>query len=309
MRAIFFGTPDIAVPSLDALASIAEVVGVVCQPDRPSGRGLRMRTPAVKVRASELGFPVTQPEKLKSPNFVAWLREMKADFALVLAFGRILPRDVLDSPARGCINLHASILPRYRGAAPINWAIIRGETETGITLMKMDEGLDTGPVYATRHLAIGENENAGELAVRLAGLAAAVVREDVPRAIGGELVARTQDGAAATSAPPLKKEDGRIDWRRPAAEIHNHVRGMTPWPSAFTRVGPRLLKILSTRRSNLDTESYEPGTLVMADVNGVLVACGQGTLEICTAQLEGKKPHSARELVTGRILLPGTRFE
>jgi len=308
MRAIFFGTPDIAVPSLAALATVAEVVGVVCQPDRPSGRGLKTHAPAVKVRARELGLSVAQPEKIRSPEFVAWLRERKADVALVLAYGRILPRDVLAAPVRGCMNLHASILPRYRGAAPINWAIVRGETETGITLMQMDEGLDTGPVYATRRVAIGENETAGELAVRLAALAAAVVCEELPRAVGGELVAEPQDPAAATTAPQLKKEDGKIDWSRCASEIHDHVRGMTPWPGAFTRLAPRLLKVLATRRSNLDTRSYQPGTLVMADSNGVIIACGKGTLEILRAQLEGKKPHSARELVTGRTLTAGARF-
>jgi methionyl-tRNA formyltransferase len=309
MRAIFFGTPEIAVPSLDALASVAEVVGVVCQPDRPAGRGLKMHAPAVKVRAEELGLSVLQPEKIKSPDVVAWMRERNADVAVVLAYGRILPRDVLAAPAHGCMNLHASILPRYRGAAPINWAIVRGETETGITLMQMDEGLDTGPVYATRSLAIGENEIAGELAQRLAALAAEVVREDLPRAVGGELVAQPQDPAAATTAPQLEKEDGRIDWARPAWEIHDHVRGMTPWPSAFTHLGPRLFKILATQRSNLDTRSYPPGTLAMADSNGVIVACGRGTIEILRAQLEGKKPHSARELVTGRTLSAGARFE
>jgi methionyl-tRNA formyltransferase len=308
MRAIFFGTPDIAVPALDALHAVAEVTGVVCQPDRPSGRGLELRAPAVKVRARALGIPVVQPIKIRTPDFLAWVNEQSADFALVLAYGRILPASVLAAPAKGCLNLHASILPRYRGAAPINWAIVRGERETGVSLMQMDEGLDTGPVFTVRKIAIGENETAGELSTRLGELAAVTVREDVPRVARGELVAAPQDGALATLAPILEKKDGRIDWTRPAAEVHDHARGMTPWPGAYTHVGGKLLKVLATRRSPLKTVGA-PGTIVAADSNGVLVACGDAPLEIVTAQLEGRKPLAARELVSGRTLAVGTHLE
>src|SRR6185503_5571194 len=185
MRAIFFGTPEIAVPSLRALATVADVAAVVCQPDRPAGRGLKLHAPAVKLAAADLGIPVAQPTKIRTPDFLAWLAEQRADVAVVLAYGRILPAPVLTATARGCLNLHASILPRYRGAAPINWAIVRGETETGMSLMQMDEGLDTGPVFAVHRVPIGEDETAGELAVRLGALAADVVRADVPRVVRG----------------------------------------------------------------------------------------------------------------------------
>jgi methionyl-tRNA formyltransferase len=308
MRAIFFGTPDIAVPALDALHAIAEVTGVVCQPDRPSGRGLELRPPAVKVRARELGIPVLQPIKIRTPDFLAWVSEQRADFAIVLAYGRILPASVLGAPAKGCLNLHASILPRYRGAAPINWAIVRGERETGVSLMQMDEGLDTGPVFATRKIPIGENETAGDLAIRLGELAALVVREDVPRVVRGEIAAVAQDASLATLAPILEKKDGRIDWTKPAAEVHDHARGMTPWPGAYTHVGGKLLKILATRRSSLKTVGA-PGTIVAADASGVLIACGDAPLEIMTAQLEGRKALPARELVSGRTLAVGTHLE
>lgn len=185
MRAIFFGTPDIAVPSLEALREVAEVVAVVCQPDRPAGRGLELRAPPVKERALALGFEVVQPEKVKTPEFAAWVEARKADVALVIAYGRILPKAVLEGPRRGCMNLHASLLPRYRGAAPIQWAIVRGETETGVCLMQMDEGMDTGPVFTRRAIPIGRDETAGELGGRLGRLAAELVREDLPRAVAG----------------------------------------------------------------------------------------------------------------------------
>jgi methionyl-tRNA formyltransferase len=307
MRALFFGTPEIAVPSLRALAAIADVVGVVCQPDRPAGRGLELHPPAVKVAAHELGIPVTQPTKVRTPDFLAWITEQNADVAVVLAYGRILPPAVLAAPKHGCLNLHASILPRYRGAAPINWAIVRGEKETGISLMQMDEGMDTGPVFTVRKIAIGENETAGELAVRLAELGAEVVREDVPRALRGELPLLPQDHAAATAAPPLEKQQGRIDWARPAHEIHDHVRGMTPWPAALTVSGGKLLKVLATRRSNLSSKDA-PGTIVVADTSGVLVACGEGVIEITRAQVEGRKALDARDLVAGRTLVRGARL-
>ena len=307
MRAIFFGTPEIAVPSLRALAAVADVAAVVCQPDRPAGRGLKLHPPAVKAAATELGIPVLQPTKIRTPDFLAWLTEQSADVAVVLAYGRILPAPVLVAPAHGCLNLHASILPRYRGAAPIQWAIARGEKETGVSLMQMDEGLDTGAVFSVRRTSIGEDETAGELAVRLGALAADLVREDVPRVVAGELTAVAQDNAAATSAPPLAKEQGRIDWRKPASEVHDHVRAMTPWPSAFTSAGGKLLKVLATRRSTL-TSREPPGTIVAADSSGVLVACGEGVLEVLRAQLEGRKPLAARELVAGRALVQGARL-
>ena len=275
---------------------------MVCQPDRPAGRGLALQAPAVKLAAGQLGIPVEQPTKIRTPEFLAWVRAQNADFALVMAYGRILPRTVLDAPRRGCVNLHASILPRWRGAAPITWAVVKGDRSTGISLMQMDEGMDTGPVFAIETTPIGEDETAGQLAERLAELAATMVRTSLLAALSGELSARPQDESAATPAPPLRKEDGRIDWARSSQEVHDHVRGMSPWPGAFTRMGDKTLKILASRRARYTSAGAPPGTVVVADADAVLVACQGGAIEIVTAQLEGKKPHSARELVSGRTL-------
>jgi methionyl-tRNA formyltransferase len=308
MRAIFFGTPEIAVPALRALAASSDLRGVVCQPDRPSGRGLQLHAPAVKVAARELGVPVVQPIKIRTPDFAAWVGEQAADVAVVLAYGRILPSAVLSAPRRGCMNLHASILPKLRGAAPINWAIARGDRETGVSLMQMDEGLDTGPVYAVRRIEIGDDDTAGDLAVRLGELAAEIVREDLPRAVRGELATTPQNETEATLAPLLEKKDGEIDWSQPARKVHDHVRGMTPWPGAFTHVGGKMVKVLVTRRSTFSTGDAAPGTILVADPDAVLVACGDGALEVMRAQVEGRKPLSARELVAGRTLVAGTRL-
>ncbi|WP_437585637.1 methionyl-tRNA formyltransferase [Sorangium sp. So ce1000] len=306
MRALFFGTPAIAVPSLEALASIADVVGVVCQPDRPAGRGLELKAPPVKVKAMELGLPVLQPEKVRTPEFAAWVAGADADVALVIAYGRILPKAVLEAPRRGCMNLHASILPRYRGAAPITWAIVGGEPETGISLMQMDEGMDTGPVYAVHRTPIGPDTTADELAIELGALAARVVREDLRRAVGGELALTPQDHEAATHAALLKKDDGRIRWDRSARQIHDHIRGMTSWPGAFTTIDGKALKVLAARvESEADHAGAPPGTVVTAGRGVVVVACGAGAIQIVRAQAEGRKPLAAAELVAGRTLQAG----
>ncbi|WP_437774622.1 methionyl-tRNA formyltransferase [Sorangium sp. So ce1097] len=306
MRALFFGTPAIAVPSLEALASIADVVGVVCQPDRPAGRGLELKAPPVKVKARELGIPVVQPEKIRTPEFAAWVRDADVDVALVIAYGRILPKAVLEAPRRGCMNLHASILPRYRGAAPITWAIVGGEAETGVSLMQMDEGMDTGPVHAVHRTPIGPDTTADELAVELGALAARVVRDDLRRAVDGALPLTPQDHAAATHAPLLKKEDGRIRWDGSARQIHDHVRGMTSWPGAFTTVEGKALKVLAARvESEAAHSEAPPGTVVMAARGVVIVACGAGAIQIVRAQAEGRKPLAAADLVAGRTLQAG----
>jgi methionyl-tRNA formyltransferase len=305
--AIFFGTPEIAVPALEALDAIAEVAAVICQPDRPAGRGLELKAPAVKERALALGLPVHQPQKIKTPELAAWLRALDADVALVMAYGRILPPALLQAPKRGCLNLHASLLPKYRGAAPIQWAVARGETETGISLMEMDEGLDTGPVLVRRALAIGADETAGDLAARLAELAAAVVRDDLPRAVGGEIQAVPQDHAAATHAPMLSKDDGRVDWSHPATAVHAHVRGMTPWPGAHTTAHGKRFKILATRLGPDERHGAEPGTILRIGEDAV-VACGHGTVRLLRGQVEGKKALGAAELAAGRTIAAGMRL-
>jgi methionyl-tRNA formyltransferase len=305
VRALFFGTPALAVPALDALHAIAEVVAVVCQPDRPSGRGLELKPPPVKVRAGQLGLPVVQPVKVRTPEFAAWARDAGADVALVIAYGRILPPAVLAAPRRGCLNLHASILPFYRGAAPITWAIAHGETETGISLMQMDEGMDTGPVFTVHRSAIEPETTADELGASLGALAAEVVRLDLVRAVEGEITAQPQDHAAATMAPILDKEDGRIAWERTARQVHDHVRAMTSWPGAFTGAHGKTLKVLESRIGAEGGETAAPGTVVAATRAGVVVACGAGTLQLLRAQLEGRKALGAADLVSGRALVAG----
>lgn len=307
MRAAFFGTPAIAVPALSALAGLAEVAVVVCQPDRPAGRGLALSEPAVKTRARELGLEVLQPTKVRTPEFAADLASRQLDVALVMAYGRILPPAVLAAPRRGCMNLHASILPRYRGAAPITWSVVRGETVTGVSLMQMDEGMDTGPVFIVREVPIGPDATAGEVAELLAACAAEVVRLDLARAVAGELPATPQDHAAATMAPMLSKEDGRIDWSLPAQRVHDHVRGMSPWPGASTTLGGKLLKVLATRMAPGDAGA-PPGEVVTAHKGRCEIACGQGRIELVRAQVEGKKALTADELVSGRTLAVGTRL-
>ncbi len=311
MRALFFGTPEIAVGALEALHEIATVVGVVCQPDKPSGRGLEVKPVPVKARALELGLTVTQPTKVKTPDFAEWVRAQDADVALVMADGRILPKAVLDAPRRGCMNLHASLLPKYRGAAPITWAIVEGERTTGVALMQMDEGMDTGAVFTMREVAIGPDMNATELAVELSRCARVVVKEDLPRAVSGALVASAQDHARATHARMLTKDDGRIDWSKPAARVHDHARGMTPWPGAFSTLNGKLIKILATRADGVLAEGPAggaPGEVVTAEKDRVEIACGEGRIAILRAQLEGKKPLEAKDLVSGRALARGAKL-
>lgn len=314
------GTPEFAVPCLDALVEVCrsrsgDVVGVVCQPDRPAGRGMQLTPPPVKVRAQALGLEVIQPTKIRDGSLSAWIRERQADVALVVAYGRILPRDVLDAPKHGCLNVHASLLPKYRGAAPITWAIVRGERETGVGLMRMEEGLDTGGVYAEAKVAIDPDETAGELSARLSRLAADLVRASLVDTVEGRRPIRPQDDAQATLAPILKKDDGVVDWSKPARAVHDHVRGMSPWPGATTTLpGDKRLKVLRTRVADVTIATpveRAPGAIVLADKTGVFVACGEGgreTIELLEAQPEGKRAMAARELVPGRVLAAGVQL-
>jgi methionyl-tRNA formyltransferase len=305
MRALFFGTPAIAVPALEALTEIADVLAVVCQPDRPRGRGLALAAPPVKERALALGIPVHQPTKVRTEELPAWIRSQAPDVAVVMAYGRILTRAVLDAPRLGCVNLHASILPLYRGAAPITWALVDGQTETGVSLMQMDEGMDTGPVLAVQRVPIDPSWNAEDLSSALATCAADVVRKELPRLARGELEPVAQDSTRATHARLLEKEDGRIPWGKPARAVHDHVRGMTPWPGAYTTLPDgRVLKVL--RAHPEETAASGPaGTVVRANKHTLLVACGAGALAVAIAQVEGKKALTAAELVGGRTLAEG----
>lgn len=305
MRAVFFGTPPIAVPALRALTQVAEVAAVVCQPDRPSGRGLKLTAPAVKEAALELGLSVHQPTKVRTGELATWLREKNADVALVMAYGRILPADVLGAPRRGAMNLHASLLPRYRGAAPINWVIVNGETQTGISLMQMDEGLDTGPVYSRHALDIAESETAGSLSERIAILGAHVVRADLAAAVDGKLTAEAQDPALASHAPLIERQHLQVDWARSALEIARLVRGMAPRPGAFTLVAGKVLRLHEARPAvGPMAPGAVPGTVSVLGKRA-LVATGSGALELVNAQLEGKKALMAQDLINGRVLADG----
>jgi methionyl-tRNA formyltransferase len=305
MRAVFFGTPQVAVPALRSLTRVAEVVAVVCQPDRPSGRGLKLTAPPVKEAALELGLSVHQPTKVRTGELASWLREKAADVALVMAYGRILPADVLSAPRRGAMNLHASLLPRYRGAAPINWVIVHGETQTGISLMQMDEGLDTGPVYSRHVLTLSETENAGTLADRIATLGAEVVEKDLAAAVDGKLIAEPQDPALASHAPLIERHHLAIDWGRSALDIARLVRGMSPRPGAFTLLAGKTLRVLDARpEPGPMPVGAAPGTLSILGKRA-LVATGQGTLELLQAQAEGKKALPAVDLINGRVLAEG----
>jgi len=306
-RSVFFGTPAIAVPALQALAETTTLVAVVCQPDRPAGRGLSVAEPPVKQAARDLGVEVHQPVKVKTGNLDEWLRQRAVDVAIVLAYGRILPPAVLAAPRLGCINLHASLLPKYRGAAPINWCIVRGESETGVSLMQMDDGLDTGPVFALRPIPIGPEETAGELADRIAELAAQMVRQDLPQVLSGALRAQPQDHDCATYAPLITPEHTKIQWSDSATRLVNLVRGMSPRPGAHTRVRGKRLRIARARVSD-QRSSAEPGTVGLGIGKELLVTTGDGTLEILRAQLEGRKELSAAELLNGRALSEGDRL-
>jgi methionyl-tRNA formyltransferase len=308
VRAIFCGTPEIAVPSLEALAEIAEIVGVVCQPDRPAGRGMHLRSPAVKTRALELGLDVYQPLKVRDGSLAVWMREKRADLALVIAYGRILTEETLTAPRLGCVNLHASILPEFRGAAPIQRALLAGKTETGVCLMQMDQGMDTGDILACHKLPIAAEDDAGTLAARLGALAATITKEELPRFFRGELTPRKQDESRATYAPPLTKEDSEPRFNRTPEEVVGQIRGLSPRPgvsASVTREGaPRKqLKILLGKIWET-SESLDPGRVLWAGKH-LLVGTAGLPVEVLLAQPEGKKPQGAADLRNGRVLVDG----
>jgi methionyl-tRNA formyltransferase len=301
------GTPAFAVPSLVALTEVADVVAVVCQPDKPAGRGLELTEPPVKREARARGLAVHQPTKLRDGTFAAWLRSLDVEVALVAAYGRILQPDVLAAPRRGCLNVHASLLPRWRGAAPINWAVLAGDTVTGVTLMQMDARLDTGPMLATRTLSIGPDESAAELYGRLAELGGVLVREELPRFFAGALRPVPQDDAQATLAPMLTREMARIDWKKSAREVHNQVRGLQPWPGALTTLGARRLIVHRTTLEGAPAlQAGAPGEVVAVTRERIWVATGEGAVALSEVQLEGKKRMSVRDFLAGHPLRPGT---
>ncbi len=305
LRTVFMGTPEFALQPLQGLlAAGVNLVGVYTQPDRPKGRGKKLAASPVKQLALEHGIPVFQPPKLRDQQAVEELQALQPDLIIVVAYGQILPKVALDIPRYHCINIHASLLPKYRGAAPINKVIIDGGTETGVTTILMDVGLDTGDMLVKRSLNIGENETAGELHNRLALLGREVMEETLGQLCAGTLVAEKQDDALSCYAPMLKKEDGLIDWQRSAIEIHNQVRGLDPWPGAYTYLEGEVLKIAAT---TVDTGSVEAaGTIISADKTGVRIACGEGVLIVGELQLPGRKRLAAMNFLSGRPLFSGT---
>lgn len=308
MRTIFFGSPKLAVPCLEALHQISEVLVVISQPDRPAGRGLAMKPPPVKERAVELALEVWQPKKVRTMEFAEKLRALDADVAVVMAYGRILPRGVLEAPRVGCVNVHASLLPRWRGAAPIQWSIVHGDRETGVTLMQMDEGMDTGPILAMARTAVEPDDTASTLGARLSHMGAELLRKELPRYVAGELTPQPQDPSKVTTAPLLRKEDGCIDWNQPVRSVHNLIRGMNPWPGAHTFLRGQRIKVHRGIPSTLDPGEAPPGQVIALDPEGILVACAEGTLEIQELQESGRRRVDARAFASGRHVAVGDRF-
>ncbi len=309
LRIVFFGTPDFAVPALRALlASRHTVIGVVTQPDKPQGRGHRPQPPPVKALAVAHGIPVQQPERLREEPFLAWLRALGAELGVVAAYGKILTEAVLDAPPRGLVNVHASLLPRYRGAAPIHRAILAGETETGVTIMRIVKALDAGPMLRQVAHSIGENETSVEVERALAALGAAALVETVDRLSRGDVVEAPQDEAAATYASKLQKSDGLLDWTAPAAAIHNRIRGLHPWPHAYSDLRGQRCLLLESRLEAPRSETggdARPGAIVEAQGDTLRVRTGVGTIRLLRLQLEGRRAMTAREFLAGRPLAPG----
>lgn len=304
-RIVFMGTPDFAVKSLEACLKLGEVVAVVTQPDKPRGRGQELSFSPVKQLAVAKGLTVLQPQKVRGVGFADELRALAADVAVVTAYGKLLPRDVLDVPRHGCVNVHASLLPRFRGAAPIQWAIASGDEKTGVCLMKMDEGMDTGPVIDRAELPILPTDTSATLHDKLAALGGEVLRRALPRYLAGELRPVAQASEGVVLAPMIQKEDGQLDFTRPAVELERRLRAFTPWPGAFTRLQGALLKI---HQAKVREGKGEAGTVLAVGPSGLEVACGQGSLLLEGLQPEGKRVMSARDFLAGRSVAVGAKL-
>ncbi len=311
MRIVFMGSAELACPSLEILRTTPgmRLVGVATQPERPKGRSLRPAACPICAHVARLGIPVLMPEKINTPETLAVLRDLRPDAIAVVAYGQILKRAILDLPPLGCVNLHASLLPRYRGAAPIQWAIARGEKVTGVTTMFMNEGLDEGDIIFQEEEPIRPDDTAATLHVRLARRGADLLVRTLLALRAGEAPRRPQAAAgAATFAPRLKKSDGRLDWTRPAAELCNHVRGFHPWPGCFLALpGPRcqLVKVLQARTEPAAPSGSAPGTVLQAAGEGPLIGAGQAAVRLLQVQPEGKKPMSGAAFLCGYGLRAG----
>ena len=305
MRVVFFGSPAFALPSLEAVAREHRVVAVVSQPDRPAGRGKRLHPPAVKELALRLGLPVEQPIKVRDGALAKLLSGLQPDVFVVVAYGRILPPDLLAVPKLGAWNMHASLLPKYRGAAPIQWAVIRGESKTGVCVMRMEEGLDTGPVAASQEEPIRDDDTAGTLAGRLASLGSRLLIETLPRIADGTVTLQTQDEAGATLAPLMKKEDGYLDLGLPAEEVSAQARGVDPWPGATVLHVDEPMKVFGVR---VIEGQGTPGEVQGLVPQGLVVACGGGAVAFAELQLPGRKRLPAAAVLSGHPIAVGERL-
>jgi len=306
MRLVYMGTPQFAVPPLQALAEAGhEIAGVVTRADKPVGRGKTLAAPPVKRVAIDRGLPVMQPVRVREASFVEQLRTLAPEAIIVAAYGQILPKDILTLPKFGCLNIHASLLPRYRGAAPINWAIVRGEKESGVTIMQMDEGMDTGAILTQERIPIEDADTAGTLSEKLSLLGARTITAALQLLASGNLVPTAQDDSQATLAPLLKKENGIIDWTLSAVEIRNRVRGFSPWPGAYSFLDGKIHKILA---AEAESGTGEAGLLYVREKNILEIGTGSGLLRVLNIQPEGKKPMTAAEFTRGHRDLAGKKF-
>jgi methionyl-tRNA formyltransferase len=311
LRIIFMGTPPLAATVLEALLreESFNVIAVVTQPDQPKGRDLKLQPSAVKELALKSNLPVMQPERAREPQFIEQVRALTPDLIVVAAYGQILPQALLDLPKFGCLNVHTSSLPKYRGAAPIQWAILNGDSETGVTIMKMDAGLDTGAIVSEERTAIAGDDTAQTLHDRLAQIGGALLVQTIPGYVTGKIVPRLQPEEGVTYARKITKEDGRLDWSQPAIVLWNRVRGLTPWPGTFTLIrrkhGTVLLKILC---AELVEATGKPGEILSVEQVGVVVACGEGALRCTELQREGGKRLRAAQFLAGFPLCTGEQL-
>lgn len=298
MRVVFMGTPDFSVPALENIAKRYEVVAVVTQQDRPKGRGHKMQYTPVKEKAIELEIPVYQPKRVKDPEFVDILKTLKPDVIVVIAFGQILSKEILELPKHGCINVHASLLPKYRGAAPIQWAVINGDKKSGVTTMYMAEGLDTGDIIDVSEIVLDEKETGGSLFDKLADLGGKLILNTLDKLETGTATRTRQDDARSTYAGKITKELGKIDFTKSAVEIERLIRGLNPWPSAFTYMDDKMLKIWNADVLE-ETVEEEPGTITEVNKKFIKVATGEGYLLLKEIQLEGKKRMDVTSFLNG----------
>ncbi len=309
MRVLFMGTPDFSVPTLKAIIEAGhEVVGVVTQPDKPKGRGKQMQKTPVKAFAEENGLSVYQPEKVKDPAFLELAASLAPDVMVVVAFGQILPKAILELPKYGCINVHASLLPKLRGAGPIQWSIINGDEKSGVTTMQMDVGLDTGDMLLKTEVAIEADETGGSLHDKLSEAGASLLIETLDAIESGSVSATPQVETEASYAPMLDKTLGNIDWKKTAEEIERLIRGLNPWPSAYTRIGGKLLKIWSAEVVELDEQKDVPGTVLTAEEGILMIQCGENALLVRELQLEGKKRMDVDDFLRGHTVEKGIRL-